>query len=113
MVEMLGGALTGTGAADPQQPKWANGMLSIYIDPKRLDPAGFFPQDVERYVTFVKSSRPAKDVSEVLVPGEPEIATRKAREAGGVPISDETWNAIARTAKKQGLSDDRIKAALG
>ncbi len=113
MVEVLGGSLTGTGAADPDQPKWANGMLSIYIDPKRLDPEGFFPKDVQRYVDFYKSSKPTRGVTEVLVPGEPEIMKRRQREANGVPLPEETWAAIVRTAKAQGLSDERIKAAMG
>ena len=112
MVEVLGGSLTGTGAADPDQPKWANGMLSIYIDPKRLDPEGFFPKDVARYVDFFKSSRPTKAGGEVLVPGEPELAQRKAREADGVPLPEETWEPIAATGRRLGLGDNRIKAAL-
>lgn len=112
MVEVLGGSLTGTGAADPDQPKWANGMLSIYIDPQRLDPDGFFPKDVKRYVEFFKTSRPTKAGAEVLVPGEPEIRNRRQREAEGVPLPEETWQAIARTAKAQGLTDARIEQAL-
>jgi uncharacterized oxidoreductase len=112
MVEVLGGSLTGTGAADPDQPKWANGMLSIYIDPKRIDPVGFFPADVQRYVAFFKSSRPTAGTSEVLVPGEPEIRNRKTREAEGVPLPEETWEAICTTARQVGLGDNRLKAAL-
>src|SRR5690606_20991832 len=57
MVELLGGSLTGTGAA-LEGRRWANGMLSIYIDPRQLDPDEFFPADVKRYVAFFKSSRP-------------------------------------------------------
>src|SRR5262245_1823910 len=36
MVEILGGSLTGTGAAQESR-RWANGMLSFYIDPAQLD----------------------------------------------------------------------------
>lgn len=113
MVEILGGALTGTGAANEQRPRWANGMLSFYIDPAVLDPDSFFPPEVDRYVDYFKSSRPAKAGETVLVPGEPEIATRAKRLADGVPLPDDTWTSIAATARKVGLDETRIARALG
>ena len=113
MCEVLGGSLTGTGAADPKRAKWANGMLSIYIDPARLAVEDFFPADVQRYVAFVKSSRPATPGKPVLVPGEPEISMRAERTAKGVPLADDTWAGIVNTARRLGVTDARIKAAGG
>ncbi len=112
MCELLGGSLTGTGAADEKRARWANGMFSIYLDPRQLDPGMFFPNDIARYVAYVKSSRPVTPGGEVLVPGEPEIGTRKQRLAGGIPLPGDTWSAIADTASKLGLIDARIQAAL-
>ncbi|HUS98021.1 MAG TPA: Ldh family oxidoreductase [Hyphomicrobiaceae bacterium] len=109
MVELLGGSLTGTGAPEEGR-RWSNGMLSIYIDPEKIDPDGFFPKDVERYVSFFKTARPIEQGGEVLHPGEPEMRTRKDRLANGVPISDTTWNAIVRAAKNIGIDDARIAA---
>ena len=57
MCEILGGALSGTGATDPKRGRFANGMLSFYVDPKVFDPVGFFPGDIAKYVDFVKSSQ--------------------------------------------------------
>src|SRR5579871_272407 len=48
MCELLGGALTGTGATGPNR-KFANGMLAFYIDPKVVDPANFFDCEMARY----------------------------------------------------------------
>ncbi len=110
MVEMLGGALTGTGAP-LEGRKWANGMMSFYIDPQTIDPDGFFPKDVERYVGLFKSSRPIEKGGEVLHPGEPELRTRKERLANGIPISDETWAAITNAARGVGINDTRIEEA--
>jgi hydroxycarboxylate dehydrogenase B len=112
MCEVLGGSLTGTGAADEKRARWANGMLSFYIDPKQLDVETFFTDDVARYVDYVKSSRPVTAGAEVLVPGEPEIRSRKKRMAEGVPLSEDTWTAIANTARKVGLAESRIAAAM-
>ena len=111
MCELLGGSLSGNGATDPQRGKFANGMLSFYVDPKVLDPAGFFPKDVAKYVSFVKSSKPAGGGSEVLVPGEVEARTRAQRQADGVPLPDDTWAAIVETARSVGLDERRIQQA--
>jgi uncharacterized oxidoreductase len=111
MCEMLGGSLSGNGATDPTRARFANGMLSFYIDPKVIDPSGFFPQDAARYVDFVKSSRPSTPGGEILVPGEQESRTRIKRLADGVPLPDDTWAAIVETARSVGLDERRIQQA--
>lgn len=111
MCELLGGSLSGTGATDPKRGRFANGMLSFYVDPKVVDPAGFFPGDVARYVDFVKSSRPTAPGGEILVPGEPEERMRAQRLADGVPLPDDTWAAIVETARSVGLDERRIQQA--
>ncbi len=111
MCEILGGSLTGTGAAQENR-KWANGMLSFYLDPARIDPEGFFPADVTRYVAYVKSARPAAAGGEVLVPGEPEERMRAQRLKEGVPLPEDTWNAISAAAQKIGLDAARIEQTL-
>src|SRR6266545_1332453 len=88
MCELLGGSLSGNGATDPKRGRFANGMLSFYVDPKVLDPSGFFPQDIAKYVDFVKSSKPATSGGEILLPGEPEVRMRAKRLAEGVPLPD-------------------------
>lgn len=107
MVEILGGSLTGTGAP-LETRRWANGMLSIYIDPKVLDPDGFFPEDVTRYLKYFKTARPIDPDAEVLYPGEPEQRARTKRLKEGVPIPEQTWAAIRNSALAQGLSAERI-----
>lgn len=104
MCEMLGGSLSGNGATDPRRGRFANGMLSFYVDPKVFDPTGFFPGDIAKYVDFVKSSRPAGAGGEVLVPGEPEQRMRIKRLAEGVPLPDDTWAAIVDTARSLSVS---------
>ena len=110
MVEVIGGSLTGTGAAQEGR-RWANGMLSFYIDPKQLDPDDFFSDDVRHYVAFFKSSRPIEAGGEVLVPGEPEIRARKKRLAEGIPLPNETWACLVAAARETGLHEQRILEA--
>jgi hydroxycarboxylate dehydrogenase B len=110
MCELLGGSLTGTGATQEGRA-FANGMFSFYVDPTKVDPAGFFPVDVARYTAFVKSAKPDKAGGEVLVPGETETRMRAERGQNGVPLPADTWTAIVDAARAIGVSEARIKEA--
>jgi hydroxycarboxylate dehydrogenase B len=107
MCEVLGGSLTGTGAVGTDRI-WANGMLSFYVDPNVVDPAGFFPADVAAFAARVKSSRPMTPGVDVLIPGEPEQKMRAERGRDGVPLPDDTWAAICAAARSVGINDTRI-----
>jgi hydroxycarboxylate dehydrogenase B len=106
--ELLGGALSGTGATQEGRP-FANGMLSVYLDPARMDPEAAFPAEVARYVAAVKSARPVRAGGEVLTPGEPEARIRAERLAGGVPLTDDIWASIVSTARQVGIEERRIQ----
>ncbi len=103
MCELLGGALTGNGASNLDR-RWQSGMFSFYIDPARLDPGAFFPDEVARALAFVKSSKPAQPDGEVLVPGEPEQRSRADRMAHGIPLPDDTWTALVKIAQEVGVN---------
>lgn len=107
MCELLGGALSGTGATSEGRP-FANGMLSIFIDPARLDPDAFFPSEVQRYVEFVKSSKRVDPGEEILMPGEAEERYRVQRASLGVPLSDDTWQSIVACARSLGIGSAAI-----
>ena len=112
MCEILGGALTGGGCAGPGERRIANGMLSIYMSPASFGTDNYFASEVRRYVEFFKSSRPATSGGEVLTPGEPERRARARRLAEGVPLEDETWDAIRATALAAGLSPQEIESIV-
>ena len=108
--ELLGGALTGTGATSADR-RFANGMLAFYIDPKVVDPAHFFDGEVTRYTDFIRATKPVAGVDKVLVPGDTERATRAERTKNGVPLPDDTWAAIVNTAREVGVSEASIQRA--
>ena len=109
MCELLGGSLTGTGATEEGR-RFANGMFSFYVDPVKVDPAGFFPVDVAKYTKHIKSTKPITPGGEVLVPGEPETRMRAERGKHGVPLPDDTWGAIVAAARAIGIAESRIAA---
>jgi uncharacterized oxidoreductase len=108
--ELLGGALTGTGATAPNR-RFANGMLAFYVDPKVVDTSNFFDGEITRYAEFIRATKPIAGVDSVLVPGDPERKMRAERTASGVPLPDDTWAAIVATAREVGVSERSIQQA--
>jgi len=91
----------------------ANGMLSIYMSPATFGSADGFAAMTREYVEFFKSSRPASPGGEVLTPGEPELRYREKRLKEGVPLEEETWQALRKTALAAGLGDNSIAEIVG
>ena len=108
--ELLGGALTGTGATSGGR-QFANGMLAFYVDPKVIDTTGYFDGEISRYTDFIRETKPITGVDTVLVPGDPERKTRAERTRNGVPLPDDTWAAIVNTAREVGVSEASIQRA--
>src|SRR4051794_24809623 len=109
--ELLGGALTGTGATAPDR-RFANGMFAIYVDPKVVDTSNFFDGEISRYIEFIRATKPIAGVDAVLIPGDPERKMRADRTRNGVPLPDDTWAAIVNTAREMGVSERSIQRAV-
>lgn len=112
MCELLAGALTGNGSTRAGRPSKSAAMLSVYLTVKFFDGNDAFAAEIDRYIEFFKSARPATPGGEVLVPGEPERIMRKKRLAEGIPLPEDTWQAIAATARSVGLGEAEIEGAL-
>jgi uncharacterized oxidoreductase len=106
MCELLGGALTGNGASNPEK-RWSQGMFSFYVDPERIDPEHLLPAELSRFLAYVKSTKPIDANEPVLLPGEPEAKRRAERLETGIPLTEETCDALRATARSVGL-DDRL-----
>ena len=107
--EVLGAALTGGETTRPattttQHGVW-NNMLAIVFDPLRLNSGAAFGAEVQAFVEWVQSSTLRPDADAILMPGDPERASRRQR-AVAIPIDAETLaeldQAAASVAGKQG-----------
>ncbi len=107
MCELLGGALTGNGASNPDK-RWSQGMFSFYVDPQKIDPQHFLPAELSRFLSYVKDTRPIDPDAPVLLPGEPEARMRAERSANGVPLTAETHDGLMAVARSLG-----VEAPLG
>src|SRR5437868_12779589 len=108
--ELLGGALTGTGATSGGR-QFANGMLAFYVDPRVIDTSNYFDEEISRYTDFIRETKPIAVIDTVLVPGDPERKTRAERTRNGVPLPDATWAAIVNTAREVGVGEASIQRA--
>ena len=59
-------------------------------------------------VDYLQSTNPAVGTERVMVPGEPEIAAMETRRAEGIPIDDNTWAAILKSAEVAGMTDSEV-----
>jgi uncharacterized oxidoreductase len=105
MIEALG-ALTGGITMQPGNPRTGsviNNMISIVIDPEAVRSTDHLLIEARAFLDYVKTSRPAGGVDEVLLPGEPERRMRAERSANGFEIAPATWAMIFDTAKRVGV----------
>jgi uncharacterized oxidoreductase len=111
--DLLAGALTGGRTHSPRTIKKngtdiINNMLSVIIDPDAMGGIEVFEDEVETFITWVKSAKPQPGVDEVLAPGEPERMRKADREKNGVPIDTTTWQQLIDVARKVRLNDADI-----
>jgi len=117
MMEMLGGALTGSGVSagidDKEKRKFANGMLSIYVSVEKMVNLDYFTKEVQSYADFVRASPPSDPNGKVLIPGDKEIITNNDRMANGLPVAPIVWENIKQTAEKLKIHNlDRFESAI-
>ena len=104
IAEVLAGALTGGSCSHFGVDRVANNMLSIIFDPTFFQSADGFSEEIDGFITHVKSSRTVMPDGEILMPGEPEARTRARKLREGIEIDDTTWGQIVATAESLGVS---------
>lgn len=100
-VEVMGTILAGH---DTTKPRVGNGVSFVVLDPALVVDPSLYNQNMAALVDYIKSSRPAKEHTNVQLPGEPEEAKRRERRAHGIPVEAATWSAIAKIAASLGIA---------
>jgi uncharacterized oxidoreductase len=109
--ELLGGALTGGGtwhSDDKSKRRVWNGMLSILIDPARLDSQEIFGAETTEFLASLRKSPVAPGFDKLRIAGEPEREMRAVREKEGFPVDPTTWGEILKAAAKLKLDGDTL-----
>ena len=110
--EMLTAVLTGG--------KWTRNIKSLYEEDKSgiqgtchsfmvLDPECFigreaFKQNMDRYIKGIKESGKAKNMEEILMPGEPELRSESERLQNGIPLPPNTVDELNSLAQSLRVS---------
>ncbi|MBT6153336.1 MAG: malate/lactate/ureidoglycolate dehydrogenase [Planctomycetaceae bacterium] len=111
VAEILAGALTGAGCSQPGKTQLEQGMLSIYVDPQKLQSGDAFAAEIGRYIDFVKTSRPSTPDGKVLIPGDIEEQTRAVRRQG-LELDKATWKQLTDAAQACDVPQELIDAAV-
>ena len=110
--ELLGGALTGGGtwhSEDKSKRRVWNGMLTILVDPSRLDADGLFAPETRAFLDSLRRSPIAPGFDKVRIAGEPEREKRALRERDGIAVDETTWKEIRAAAAKVKVDPDLVE----
>lgn len=98
MIDVVGGLLSGAGAASLAGYDGTNGTVLTALDVGRFRPLAEFRAQVEELRAELHATAPAAGSAGVLLPGEPEERTRRDRLENGVPIPRATWDTLTALA---------------
>lgn len=91
MIDIVGGLLSGAGAAALPGYDGTNGTVLTAFDVERFIPLATFRAQVEELRAELHATPPAPGSDGVRLPGEPEEQTRRHRLEHGVPLPAATW----------------------
>ena len=110
--ELLAGAIVGSTSittSTPPERGILNGMLSIVIDPARLNARDSMMAEIDAMIGWVKSAKPSDPDLPVLVAGEPEQIAKAERLKNGIYVDDETWSQLSAIAERYQISDSAVR----
>lgn len=101
IAELLSGPLIGAEAYPGVTAR--SGIFIFAMDAGLFRPKSDYGSALAKSLARLKDVPPAAGFDEVMVPGEPEAKTRARRERDGIPIPDDTWQAVRTAARSVGL----------
>ena len=85
-----------------------SGIFIFAVDVTVFRPLADYEKALAKRLGQIKAVPPAPGFQEVLVPGEPEARARAKREREGIPIPEETWNAVVSVATELGVNVEAV-----
>ena len=109
MVHILAGCLSGASFSPlrnrTQKPSDPHniGHFFLAIDPRAFRAEGEFEEDLDQVIDVLRGAKRADPNQPVLIPGDPEMATRADRLEHGVPVPDDLMPQLRAVAKSAGV----------
>ena len=91
-------------AADHRMEEESNNLWFLAINVRAFIPPEEFQKDLEEYIAYVRSSKPAAGSEKVVLPGDLDFAKQRLCEKEGVPVPDEIWCQIEEVASSLNVS---------
>jgi LDH2 family malate/lactate/ureidoglycolate dehydrogenase len=107
LAQLIGRGLAGMDPSAYDGPRGVNGPFILAMDISRFTDPAHFRAEVEAQCDAVARCLPAEGVEEVLLPGQPELATKALRERDGIPLPETIWEQL------QALSQEHKVALSG
>jgi LDH2 family malate/lactate/ureidoglycolate dehydrogenase len=112
IVELFAGLLSGMGTSNlnaheqsARQP-WNEGIFLMAVDVAKLRPVDGFKAAADALVRALRAVKPAQGFERVIVPGEQEAVKERKYLKEGVPVREEDWAGVLRTAARLGIGED-------
>jgi len=74
------------------------------VDPEYFIGRENFKEEMDRYIKSIKESGKAKDVTEILMPEEPEYRTEAERLKQGIPLESAIFQELVALSKSLRIS---------
>jgi uncharacterized oxidoreductase len=105
VTELLGGILSGNGPGRDWWDKGGHGINGVFLQAfaiEEFQPLEHFYDEVDKLISFIKSTEYATGFKEILLPGE--MARRREAEQlqQGVEIDEPTWTNLLKVAAELG-----------
>jgi len=108
VVEILAGALSGTGCSYEQTSGLTDGVFVMAVRIDQFVPLEEFKRRVDGLIRTIKSSPRAEGFEEILIPGEPEFMQFERRSKKGIMIPEAGWKPIVEACKQYGLDAEKL-----
>jgi len=108
LVHILGGVLSGASFSPIRNRTQKQGdpnnlgHFFLAIDPRAFRPEGAFQADLDDVIDVLHGAKRADPAQPVLVPGDPENATRAERLRSGIPLPDDLVALLKGVAERAG-----------
>ena len=106
MVQILSATLSGGAFAPIREERPGDpdniGHFFLAIDPKAFRPPGEFEADLDAAIDVLHATPPVDPALPVLVPGDPEAASREQRSRDGIPVPQTLKDKIRAVCERAG-----------
>ena len=109
VIEILAGALTGSGCSDEVTSSLTNGVFIQVLNISKFVPLQMFKERVDKLIRLIKNSPKAEGFNEILIPGEPEFREQEKRTKTGIPVPESGWITLRTLCKEHGVESEALK----